>query len=68
MTDSMTPSDRIHVMPTWEPHESTLLCQCEPRITKDGVIVHDARTCMPGSEHMFVNGECAICGAWRRPA
>jgi len=65
----------IHVTPTWERHEDSRDCWCEPTVKDDGrVIVHHAKTCkQPYGVHHWVwrpdpdrprmeRSECLHCG------
>ena len=71
----MSESERIHVTPQWEHHESVLDCWCEPTVKEDGnLIVHHAKTCKePYRVHHWVwrphpdkpylqRMECLHCG------
>lgn len=53
-----------HVYPTWESHDETWDCWCEPTL-EEGMVIHHARVCRGGARHVWFGAECAECGQRR---
>lgn len=60
----MSGGEAVHVSPSWESHEESVDCWCEPTL-EEGLVIHHARVCRHGGRHVWFGGECVECGQRR---
>lgn len=55
------------IVPSWEKHELSADCFCEPTIESNGkLIIHHAKVCKGGERHQWRRGKCRTCGQRER--